>query len=211
MKIAPILICLTFLAGQPCRAANLSNAQAEQSCQNPLLSSAKSLLEFVSLKNNRYKLTYDHKSRKLMLFFDRKGISLQQFSKGRDPALVGADKVMGFLPDKLQVYKRSNVLLYVSSIRTNAGEGGGQCGAGSEIYLNFLSVKKQAPKVSSRILIGSCDYSIELDNQSIPDGEVGEISVQEGKLFLHFLNYKDLSASPVATISPNQKELMFRK
>jgi hypothetical protein len=158
-----------------------------------------------------YQLKYDRKSRKVMLFFDRKGVSLQQFSKGRDPALVGADKVIGFLPDKLQVYKESNALLYISSIRTNSGDGAGQCGAGSEIYLNFLSIERKVPKVSSRILIGSCDYSIELDNQSIPDGEIGEISVERGKLLLHFLNYKDLRGSPIATITLNRKELTFSK
>lgn len=211
MKIAPILMCVTFLTSQACGAANSSNAQSKQGCQNYSFSSSKTLSEVVCLHDNMYQLKYDHKSRKLILVFDRRGIALQQFSKGRDPALVGADKVIGFLPDKLQVYKKSNVLLYISSIRTNSGDGAGQCGAGSEIYLNFLNVERQTPKVSSRILIGSCDYSIELDNQSIPDGEIGEISVERGKLLLHFLNYKDLSGSPVATITLNRKELTFNK
>jgi hypothetical protein len=157
-----------------------------------------------------YELKYDQKLRRIILFFDDKGLPLQQFSKGRDPALVGADKVIGFLPEKFQVYKKSNILLYISSIRTNSGTGGGQCGAGSEIYLNFLSVGKPEPQVSSRILIGSCDYSIELDNQSIPDGEIGDISAEGNKLLLHFLNYKKMDGSPVATVAPDRKNLVFK-
>jgi hypothetical protein len=209
MKIVQILLCLIFFPSQCVAAGNSANTLSERACVNSNSVLEKKLAEVACIEGETYKLKYDLKSRKVMLFFDHRKMPLQQFSKGRDPALVGADKVIGFLPDRLQVYKKSNILLYISAIRTNSGGGGGQCGSGSEIFLNFLSVGKLEPSVSSRILIGSCDYSIELDNQSIPDGEVGEISVKGERILLHFLNYKDLNGSPSATVTPDRKNLVF--
>lgn len=209
MKIAQIPSFLMFLATSSWAAESHSDFLLKTSCLGSEFSSVKTVSEIVCLKDNKYQLKYDYKSRKIVLVFDRRKMSLQQFSKGRDPALVGADKLIGFLPNKLQIYKKSNILLYISAFRTNSGAGGGQCGAGSEIYLNFLSLEKPVPRVSSSVLIGSCDYSIELDNQTIPDGEFGEISVEGEKLLLHFLNYRGMEGSPVATITPDGKKLVF--
>jgi hypothetical protein len=211
MKIVKILLCLIFLSGESSNAQNSPGTPLRSACQNSDKSSVKTLAEVICLERKAYQLNYDQKLRIVVLSFGHKRMSLERYSKGRDPALVGADKIIGFLPEKLQVYKRKNLLLYVSAIRTNSGAGSGQCGAGSEIYLNFLSVEKSVPRVSSKILIGSCDYSIELDNQSIPDGEVGEISAKKEKLVMHFLNYKDMNGSPRATVAPGHRKLAFNE
>lgn len=128
---------------------------------------------------------------------------------GYEPTLVGSDSLIGFLPDKLQVYKKNNVLAFVSTIRTNGGDGMGQCGSGSEIYLNFLDVSRKVPKLSARILIGSCKESIELGDQDVSRGKIGDINVVDNKLTLHFLNYREIDGEPEAVVTPDFK-LQFR-
>jgi hypothetical protein len=209
MKTVRILFCLAVLFSQAKAGENFHKVSLESECKDSSSSPIKALPLVACSQGTPYRIKYDEKTRKIKLIYNHKNMALEQFSKGRDPALVGADSIIGFLPDQLQVYKNTGVLLYISSIRTNSGSGGGQCGAGSEIYLNFLAVKKPKPRVSSRILVGSCDYSIELDNQNIQDGEIGEISVEDGQLRLHFLHYKNLGGSPVATITPDRKSLVF--
>ena len=128
---------------------------------------------------------------------------------GYDPAVVGSNRLIGFLPEKLQVFKKKQVLVYVSSIRSRGGDGMGQCGSGSEIFLNFLDISKQVPKLKSSILIGSCNESIELVDQDVSKGEVGEITVVDNNLTLHFLNYKEIEGEPEAVVTPDYK-LRFR-
>jgi hypothetical protein len=115
-------------------------------------------------------MKYMQRSTKIVLAVDKKEWVLQKISKGRYPDLVGADSVIGFLPDEFQLYKKSNILIYTSSIRTNSGSGGGQCGSGAEIFLNFLDMTGLRPHMVSSILIGSCDLSIELADQDISEG-----------------------------------------
>jgi hypothetical protein len=126
-----------------------------------------------------------------------------------DPTLVGSDNLIGFLPDKLQIYKKNKVLVYISSIRSSGGAGTGQCGSGSEIYLHFLDISQKAPKLKTSILIGSCRESIELEDQDVSKGKVGDITVVDNNLTLHFLNYKDIDGEPVAVVSHDYK-LQFR-
>jgi len=181
----------------------------EQACKELAPIPTTLLSSVACLRGAAYRLQYDRNLKKIILLFDRKRIILQEIPSGRDPALVGTDKLIGFLADKLQVYKNSNILLYTSSTRTNAGSGGGECGAGSEIYLNFLDLRMPGPRVTSKILIGSCDQSIELDEQDAFEGRIGDITVEGDKLFLHFLNYKKIKGSPTAKIAPDARNLLF--
>jgi hypothetical protein len=135
---------------------------------------------------------------------------LRRIPQGFDPSLVGSDSLIGFLSDSLQPYKSRNLLLYVSAIRTNGGGGGGQCGSGSEIYLNVLDTSRDVPRIRSSILIGSCDESIQLLDQNIGRGTLGEVAVVENRLSLHFLNYKNLDGYAVGTVAPDFKGLLFR-
>ena len=91
------------------------------------------------------------------------------------------------MQDALQPYKAENIVVYVSTIRTTGGNGRGQCGAGGEIYLNFLDLSPASPKVKSSILIGSCEKPIELVDQNLAESTLGDVSVVAGKLTLRFL------------------------
>jgi hypothetical protein len=158
-----------------------------------------------------YSVRYDRVTRRVELAFDGQKIVLHRIAKGYDPSIVGSDVFIGFLPDSLQPYKSHGSLIYVSSRRTNGGSGRGQCGAGSEIYLNFLDTSAAIPKPRSRILIGSCEQSIELEDQDISTASLGDIYVDEGKLFLHFLNYENMKGSPTASVSSDLTKLVFNQ
>jgi len=159
----------------------------------------------------KYRVRYNRAMTRIELIFDHQRGILNQLPKSYDPTIVGSDALIGFLPEKCQPYKSRGILVYVSSRRTNGGLGSGQCGAGSEIYLNFLDTTTLTPKVRSRILVGSCEESIELNNQDVADGVLGNVEVVRGKLTLHFLNYKESEGSPTATVSPDFKRLSFDK
>lgn len=130
-------------------------------------------------------------------------------SKKFDPSLAGSESIIGFLPEELQVYRNSGILMYITAIRTNGGDRRGQCGSGSEIFLNFLNFARKYPRTHSSVLIGSCEEGVEIDEQNIPAGEFGEIFIQEGKLHLRFLNYKNAEGDLVATISSDLRKLGF--
>lgn len=156
------------------------------------------------------RLGYDRGRSRINLSRDGQESVLQAIPSGYDPALVGADSLIGFLPEALQVYRKKRLILFLSPIRTSGGGGSGQCGAGTEIYLSFLDVGRANPEVRSRILIGSCRDSIELEDQDIPEGRPGEITVEDGRLVLHFSNYKNLEGRTKAEIAPDLKGLLFR-
>ena len=139
-----------------------------------------------------------------------KGTSvLKKIARGFDPALVGGENLIGFLPDALQPYKAENIAVYVSTIRTTGGNGRGECGAGGEIYLNFLDLSPASPKVKSTILIGRCEKPIELVDQNLSASALVDVSVVAGKLTLRFLFYSDLEGGPVASVSSDFKKLIF--
>jgi hypothetical protein len=163
----------------------------------------------VEKDGKRYRIICNRAGNRVELLFDQKKVFLSRIPKNYSPAIVGSDLIIGFLPDAVQTCKSVGFLVYVSSKRTNGGSGGGQCGACSEIYLTFLDTKPAIPKVRSQILVGSCAESIELSDQNIPDGILGNIDVAEGRLRLHFLNYKEMKGSPTATISQDFTTLLF--
>jgi hypothetical protein len=158
-----------------------------------------------------YKIIYDKKKKQILSVGGTYKTILHKIPSGYDPALVGADVFIGFLPEVLQIYKKNNLLLYISTIRTNGGAGGGQCGSGSEIFLNFLDVGGAIPKTRSQILIGSCEESIELADQDMSAGILGDIFVSQNRIALHFMNYKNLDGSPTAVLSSDFKQLSFER
>jgi hypothetical protein len=125
--------------------------------------------------------------------------------------LAGPDAFIGFLPEDLQIYKKDNLLLYISAMRTKGGDGSGQCGSGSEIFFNFLKIGGIVPKIASQILIGSCEESIELADQNMSAGILGDISVVKNSIALHFMNYRNLDGSPTERVSSDFKRLSFEK
>ncbi|MGZ8293762.1 MAG: hypothetical protein ACXWVG_12015 [Telluria sp.] len=134
---------------------------------------------------------------------------LHEIPHGYDPTLVGSEKFIKFLPKTLQVYKAHNIFLYLSTVRTNGGTGAGQCGSGTEIYLNFLEINSTHPNLRSSILIGSCRRSIELLDQDLSAGEIGAITSHRGRLHLQFVNYMNMDGYPKWTVSRDLKKLIL--
>lgn len=132
---------------------------------------------------------------------------LHRFAKGFDPSLVGAETLIGFLPNQLQPYKANKIILYISAIRTNGG-GGGQCGSGAEIFLNVLDLKPKGPTIIEHHLIGSCS-GIELENVNQYNHELGNISAESGRVVLKFASYRGYQGNPAATLSRDFKRLEF--
>jgi hypothetical protein len=125
----------------------------------------------------RFTLSYNYNLRDISIYSDGKRTVLEKIKKDFDPKLVGAEQLIQLLPSELQPYLSQNVLLYISAIRTNGGNGSGQCGAGAEVYLNILDVKEKRAKFISRLLVKSCAESIEyLGNEESPPSLSGSQS-----------------------------------
>ncbi|HEX9173144.1 MAG TPA: hypothetical protein VF861_10815, partial [Telluria sp.] len=78
------------------------------------------------------------------------------------------------------------------------------------IHVNFLDLSAPKAKVRSRILIGSCQESIELTDQDIPNGKLGALSILNDKLAFHFMNYGSMEGYPTATVSSDFRRLDFK-
>ena len=50
---------------------------------------------------------------------------------------------------------------------------------------------------------------MEVAEQVVPAGELGEIFIRDGKLHLRFLNYKNADGYPIATISSDFRKLVL--
>lgn len=203
-----VVLALTMMFAKNASAA-LQVAQSNSQCNEKKTVVSGRVVPVVCIADRIYRINYDQSSRKILL--ERGGVKtvLQRIPAGHDPSLVGTDVFIGFLADALQVYKEDNVLMYISTMRTNGGGGAGQCGAGSEIYLNFLDVKSAVPKERSRILIGSCAESIELEDQDISSRVLGNITSINKSISFRFLNYKNFDGSPSATVAPDFSQLLF--
>ncbi|MFC5479895.1 hypothetical protein [Massilia suwonensis] len=186
-------------------------AVAGLGCKDQRAGDKVSVFDEGCLNGLNYRIYYNKKTTSIVVKNKNKEVTLQKIPKRYDPVIVGADTFIGFLPDKLQVYKDIGILAYISSIRTSGGDGKGQCGAGAEIFLNFLNIQhRMAPKVLSKILIGSCSESIEIMDQDLSSGILGRLFVIDKKLSLQFMNYPEIEGYPTASISTDLKHLEFK-
>jgi hypothetical protein len=204
-----IFFCAALLNSSNAFCVNVVDV-IHKACNSEPTVSGDRLSSVACLDGRTYRLRYVQTSTRIVLTNNKKQTVLHQIPRRFDPSLVGSDTLIGFLPDSLQAYKAFGVLLYISTVRTSGGTGSGQCGAGSEIYLNFLNALPTTPKVKSSILIGSCEKSIELLHQDIPNGNLGAVAITNNKLSLQFMNYMDLEGYPTATVSSDFKKLLFQ-
>jgi hypothetical protein len=158
----------------------------------------------------QYTLRYDVYSRTISVR-DSSGwpVELEEVAHGLDPEFVGAATAIRFLPPRLQPYLNRSKLLYISALRSSAGDGGGQCGSGVEKYLNVLDVGGR-PRRTARVLITSCEQEIELAGMEMagPDDLAG-FAVHEDRLQVSFLSYGPREGSPVAMLSEDLLRLEF--
>lgn len=158
--------------------------------------------------NKLFELDYSFKTRKLTIDTPAGKSTLEVTPKGYSPELVGAEENIRILPMELQPYLPST-LLYISAIRTNGGDGRGQCGSGAEIFLNVLNIELDRPKLISKILVSSCAESIELKGSEEAGPNLKGFSISNGELKVHFLFYKNENGSRTATLSKDFKRLEF--
>lgn len=204
IALAPLILGLTFHSQYAQAFQKMSGLECAK-----LEKVEKKIVRFACFHDSRYEMAYSSKKNSIVLNFSGKELILASVPARFNPGLVGSDSLIGFLAPRLQVYKDSNILMYITAIRTRGGDGRGQCGSGSEIYLNFLDVSRANPKRYSSVLIGSCNESIEIDEQNVSDGELGEVFVDANRLRIKFLNYKNVEGYPIATVSHDFKKLEF--
>ncbi|MCC4607783.1 hypothetical protein LL967_07855 [Xanthomonas campestris pv. zinniae] len=133
------------------------------------------------------KLTYERASGRVMLQAPniRKTV-LETIPNAYDPARVGADDLIRWLPMKLQPYLAHGKLLYLSARRSSPGDGHGYCGAGAEITMTVVNLRP-VPEIKGRILVSSCLDNVELAAGSSSD--LGSYMVKDGKLTIAFSAY----------------------
>ena len=155
-----------------------------------------------------YSIVHHAAGRKTSLKWRAGSTVLHRIPRGFEPSLVGADKSIGFLPDHLQPHKDQKIVFYVSAIRSTGGNGSGQCGAGAEIFLHVLDLAPAKPKPLASHLIGSCS-GIEIDESDAYAGELGDMSLVDGKLAMDFISYPGQATAAMATLSADFQKLEF--
>lgn len=126
-------------------------------------------------KGSKVFLMHDQKKQLIWLSSKEKtySLSLLKLEKNADPSLVGEEKSIAFLFNKsIHLNDREFFALTIAE-RSMRGDGGGQCGAGSEIYFIALEIKDSKIKELKRMLISSCKESIYLAD----DGKNAEKSI----------------------------------
>ncbi|WP_374584855.1 hypothetical protein [Pseudoduganella sp.] len=154
-----------------------------------------------------FKLHYDTAKRAVFLSAKGQNLRIETIKKGYEPELVDMVEYIRFLPLELQPYESRGVLLLNTATRSTGGNGGGQCGAGYELYLIAVNVAKWPYKVIGRFNIGSClDSTFLFDMENGPD-DYSSFSIQEGKLIIKFLAYQGKRGAPSAILSDDFRSL----
>ena len=207
--ILPLTLLVILLIAPSARAAPKDCGSVAADVIQPTDQSLLKPIQNACLHGDRYKLEY--RRRKIALSSLAHTWILEKIPKDYDPALVGADEMIGFLPPSFQIYAARNILLYISSIRSSGGNGGGQCGSGSEIFLNVLDLSRTRPRVIARHLIESCKKSMSIRKTS-EDGtskSLGDIATRSGKVVITYGFHGDYEDDPIATLSDDFKRLKF--
>ncbi|UIJ46284.1 hypothetical protein LZK98_04885 [Sphingomonas cannabina] len=157
-----------------------------------------------------FTLVYDRRDRTIELRHEDHATSILRIPTGYDPALVGAEGDIRFLPARLQPYIAQGKLLLTLTLRTTGGDGNGQCGAGVEEYLKVVDVSSTRPQVIASHLIGSCAEAIELDHDGGREDMLLPFRVTRSELQIRLLSYRNRDGGPfVAHLSPDFRRLQL--
>jgi hypothetical protein len=155
-------------------------------------------------------LSYSFLKRTLRVANGNSETVVGRIEKGRNPELIGAEEYIRFLPGRLQPYLSQNKVLFLSAERSSAGDGGGYCGSGGEIYLNVLNLETTSVAVISRILISSCKENIELAGTELATPDyLSALSISNQQLRIRFLFFKNEGGKNSSVLSSDFKELVF--
>ncbi|MEY4766605.1 MAG: hypothetical protein RI907_3278 [Pseudomonadota bacterium] len=135
---------------------------------------------------NRVKLVYDPRGGEVVAWWGHQRLRVDHFGKRFDPAWVGSEHKIRFLPMRLQPYRAQGVWLFTTSRRSTGGNGGGFCGSGVEDWLQVLQLSGARAAILARHPIASCLNGIELADAE-PFGEFHAFWVQGGQLHMQFL------------------------
>lgn len=161
--------------------------------QNIIIKNATNNVDVICDKNlGRLYLKYSPAKRRIWLESADQKINktIQLLEKNANPELVGADKNMRFVTRQVINESRNKYLGLIIAERSLRGNGGGQCGAGSEEYFVSYRIKGRVIKEMRRFLILSCNKGIDLDTG---DGNDNNFSVTHdgNSVTFEWLTYLD--------------------
>lgn len=157
-------------------------------------------------------LKYSPSKRRIWLESADKKINktIKIIEKNANPELVGADKNMRFVTRQVVNKSQKKYLGLTIAERSMRGDGGGQCGAGSEEYFVSYLIKGNVIHEIRRFLIHSCNKGIDLDTG---DGNNNDFSVtHDGSLVtFKWLTYLDSDSQVLGRYSFVTNELEITK
>ena len=131
--------------------------------------------------------------------------------KGAQPEDVGYEDRIRILPRRLQPYLGDGKLLIITSERSSTGSGGGECGAGAEVYLTVVNIIEDKLKPISLHLINSCLKNIEMDGGGEASNPFGGFFVGNHGLAVRFNSYGSSDGAVTGYLSQDLSALDMSK
>jgi len=175
-----------------------SNSESRAKCERILIAnkngvSSNVISSVCDIYGNRIDLFYSKQNRRIWLNSKRlkhKEFTIIQLEKGANPEFIGAEHDIQILfGNTIKLQEREFLFLTVAE-RTNRGDGGGQCGAGEEIYLKIYEFIKNDLFERKSFLIHSCATFIDLDTGDGSNNSIEwPIVVEDGTIQIKWLGY----------------------
>lgn len=155
-------------------------------------------------------LKYSKRQRKIWLESKKLSESalVHKLEKNAGPELVGEEKSIRFVT-KPKVIDGHVFFGITFAERSMRGDGGGQCGAGSEEYFVAYKISDDNRFVEIfRMLISSCIEGIYLDTGDGSEADQS-ISTDDGRVTIKWLTYRDNGGSRIGTYDFHRNTLEF--
>lgn len=116
------------------------------------------------------------------------GLTAHALEKNANPELVGEEGSIKFITPSLVRLNNRNFIALNYSERSMRGNGGGQCGAGSEVVFSPIEVFGNKAKFLGQYLVHSCIQSLYLDGA---DGNHHSIEMNGNTVVFRWLTYQE--------------------
>lgn len=198
----------TVAAALCLHAAHAANADKNDTTAPRVLSNGAQISSLRDARGQRYVLRYAPARRRIELQSPSGTRTVEHIVAGADPGLVGADRLIRFLPLALQPYLAAGDLLFTTAVRSRNNDGGGQCGAGAEVELHVLRTVPTPARIIASVPLASCLGNIEpLSDGSDPPWSA--LSVEHGRLAATFLSYRNQEGDLHAWLSNDKARWVF--
>lgn len=116
-------------------------------------------------------LNYSPNKRNIWLSSHKYGsyVLVRHIDKNGNPELVGEDRQIKFITSKIIKINNKKFIGLTYAERSRTNDGGGQCGAGSEVFFVAYELLSNRMKEINRFLIQSCAQPVFLDDV---DGDI---------------------------------------